>query len=278
MIEEIIPGVFTSDHQVAEGKNAVIFGQKAVLAIDSGTYPQEGQVMVDFIREHGRDPNHLLYTHGHGDHVMGSSAFQGAQVFAHAQTPAEIERILPGVANRFQLSVAETKALIAWPTITFSDELCFDLGDKQVRLFPTPGHSQDGISLYLEKERLLIAGDAVVTSIVPAIGDGDSRILEASLQKLLALDIEILLPGHGRALMGAEQVQDWLQWVISYLQSVRSHIQAALKQGQPPDDIIAQINYDATINGRLPKDKHAMPQRHQATVTKIVSEELDTPS
>lgn len=87
---------------------------------------------------------------------------------------------------------------ITWPTITFADELYLDLGDKHLHLFPTPGHSQDSISIYVEEEKLLIAGDSVVIGIVPAIGDGNSVVLEASLRKLAALDIEVMIPGgHG---------------------------------------------------------------------------------
>ncbi len=273
MITEIIPGLYTVDQAVADGKNAIIVGQRAAWAIDTGTHVHEGQEMADFIRGLGRAADRLIYTHGHGDHALGSAAFQGAEIVAHELMPVEMRRLLPGLAARAGKFVDELAAQIAWPTITFSQELTLDLGDRRLRLFPTPGHSQDGISVYLEEEKLLIAGDAVVNGIVPAIGDGDSRILEETLEKLAQMEIETLVPGHGFVVRGQADVQDWLRWIASYLRSVRTAVREALAAGQPVDSIADGIDYDQFIGDRLPKERHGMPKRHRNTVQKIVLEE-----
>lgn len=275
MITEIIPGVYTVDHAVAEGKNAIVVGQRAAWAIDAGTYATEGQAMVDFIRSLGRTPDRLLYTHGHGDHALGSGAFRGAvEIVAHALMPVECRRLLPMLAERAGKTQEELAAQIAWPTITFSHELTLDLGDRRLRLFPTPGHSQDGISVLLEEGKLLIAGDAVVTGIVPAIGDGDSRILQATLEGLAQREIEILVPGHGPVIYGQENVQDWLGWLTGYLRDVRDAVRQALDTSTQPEEIVGGIDYDHFVGDRLPKDRHGMPKRHANTVQKIVQEEI----
>ena len=76
-------------------------------------------------------------------------------------------------------------------------------------------------AVYVEEDRLLFSGDSVVNGIVAAIGDGDSAILESSLERILALDIEILIPGHGFTVHGQDRVKDWLVWQASYLSAVR---------------------------------------------------------
>jgi acetyl-CoA carboxylase carboxyl transferase subunit alpha len=43
---EVAPGVFTLEHRVVEGKNAVIFGARGALAIDCGTDPDEGRASL----------------------------------------------------------------------------------------------------------------------------------------------------------------------------------------------------------------------------------------
>jgi hypothetical protein len=48
MLTEVAPGVFGVDHRVAAGKNGIVSGERAALAIDTGHYPDEGQAMVDF--------------------------------------------------------------------------------------------------------------------------------------------------------------------------------------------------------------------------------------
>ena len=278
MIREIIPGVYTADHAVAEGKNAIVVGQRAVWAIDAGTYAAEGQEMADFIRSLGRTPDRLLYTHGHGDHALGSGAFRDAlEIVAHELMPVECRRLLPLLAGRAVKRPEELAAQIAWPTITFSHELTLDLGDRRLRLFPTPGHSQDGISVLLEEEKLLIDGDAVVTGIVPAIGDGDSRILQATLEGLAQREIEILVPGHGPVIYGRGNVQDWLSWLADYLGNVRAAVRQALDAGTPPAEIVEGVEYNRFVGDRLPKDRHGMPKRHANTVRKIVEEEVTNP-
>src|SRR5829696_4319928 len=96
---EIAPGVFWVAQAVLEGKNGVVIGQRAALAIDSGNSPADGQAIVDLIRARGQRPDRLAFTHGHGDHVIGSSAFRGAEVFAHSRAPAVIRRHLPRLAE-----------------------------------------------------------------------------------------------------------------------------------------------------------------------------------
>ena len=273
MITEIIAGVYTVDHAVAEGKNAIIVGQRAVWAIDAGTYAHEGQEMADFIHGLGSEANRLLYTHGHGDHVLGSGAFRGAETVAHDLMPTECRHLLPQLAARAKISEVELAAQITWPTITFSHELTLDLGDRRLRLFPTPGHSQDGISVLLEAEKLLVAGDAFVTGIVPAIGNGDSRVLEATLRRLAQMELEIVVPGHGEVVYGRANVQDWLQWTIDYLVGIRTAVRAESAQGTPAGSIPDSLSYDQFVGDRLPRDRHGMPKRHRDTVQKIVQEE-----
>lgn len=273
MISEILPGIFTVDHAVADGKNAIIFGPRGAWAVDAGTHAHEAQTMIDFIRAHGTPADRLIYTHGHGDHALGSAPFRGAEVIAHRLMPVECRRLLPMLAARNSLSVEEQAARVVWPTLTFSEEVTIDTGERHLRLFPTPGHSQDGISILVEEEKLLIAGDAVVTGIVPAIGDGDSRILERTLHRLLQMEIDVLVPGHGAVVRGREEVQGWLRWIADYLHNVRAAVDGLLNRGIPATEISDRLAFDDFIGARLPKDRYNMPQRHRNTVAKIVQEQ-----
>ena len=274
MITEIVPGICYSEHQVAEGKNGIILGERGTLLIDAGSYPHEAQVMADYAAAHGRPPQRLIFTHSHGDHIMGSSAFEVAEVISHAGVPGEIRRRLPGLAETYHIPADQLEAQLAWPTLTFDGELNLDLGGWHVRLQPAPGHSPDGIVIFVEEARALFAGDTVVTGIVPAIHEGDSRALEATLTDLSAMDIELLVPGHGPLLCGREQIADWLRWTIGYLSAVRAFARDALDRGEDPARIAGQAAYEEFVGGRLAPDKHHMRERHQDTVDKIVREEL----
>jgi glyoxylase-like metal-dependent hydrolase (beta-lactamase superfamily II) len=273
MIEEILPGIYSIEHRVVEGKNGVILGRRAALAIDGGIDPEEGAAAARFIRERGHVPERLALTHGHGDHVLGAAALAAGEVFAHAATPAVIRRQIPGWAERAGENAEQTAARIVWPTITFTGALRIDLGGHTVRFFPTPGHSEDSVSALVEEAGVLFAGDTVVTGILPAISDGDGRDLEATLRGLAALDIEILVPGHGPILRGRESIREQIRWLADYLARIRAEVHDRVRRGDAPEAILDAVDFDTFVGDRLPADRHGMPRRHRATVAKIVAEE-----
>jgi cyclase len=273
-VEEIVPGVWAVDQSVADGKNGVVIGERAALAIDTGNSLQDGQAVVDVIRGQGWEPSRLALTHGHGDHILGGGAFRGAEVYAHRLTPDTMRRHLPPLAKRYGMPLDDLAASLAWPTVTYTHELWLDLGSKTVRLFPAPGHSPDGTCAFVVEDRVLFGADAAVTGIVPAIHDGDSRVLEQSLRRLIELDADVLVPGHGAVVRGAEAVRASLRWVADYLAAVRQCVRDALAAGASAEAAVEAATYDRLVGDWLARDRHNMPQRHRDTVGFVVREEI----
>ena len=273
MIQEEAPGIYSVPHSAAEGKNVIILGETSAIAVDVGTFPEEGQEMADFISDKGYEAKRVIITHGHRDHILGGECFHGADVFAPHKTLDEIQYQIPQLASQLDLAIETITARILHPTITFDDQLWMNLGNKTLHLFPTPGHSPDLASIYIKEHRLLVASDTVVTGIVPAIFYS-SRELEKSLNKLLKLEIETLIAGHGPVLYGQVTITDWLNWLIQYISGVRGEVQSILASGENDENAITDaIDYDKHIGTRLAKDKHGMPKRHRNTVLKIIEEE-----
>jgi glyoxylase-like metal-dependent hydrolase (beta-lactamase superfamily II) len=273
MFTEIAPDVFAVAHRLVDGKNTIVFGTRGALAVDACNFTDEGQAMAAFIRGHGRTPDRLAFTHGHGDHVLGSGAFAGADVYAQLQTPLTIERDLPGWAERYYgSSVANCAGAISRPNVLFDRELRIDLGRKTARLFATPGHCRDAVCVWLEEDRILCAGDTVVTGIVPAIHDGDSRQMEDTLRTLLSLDAQVLVPGHGPVLSGAEVIREHLLWTLGYLRGVRHFVEGALRDGMPSAQVPEAAEYGDFVGDRLPLEPFGMLRRHRMVVARIVAE------
>jgi glyoxylase-like metal-dependent hydrolase (beta-lactamase superfamily II) len=231
--------------------------------------------MAEFVRDRGYDVTRFALTHGHADHVLGSEGFAQCDVYAHALTPGVMTRGLPSWAERWGRTTEEYRAHLAWPNVTFTHELTLDLGDLRARMFPTPGHSEDGVSIYVPERRALVAGDSVTTGIVPAIGDGDSRVLQRSLYRLMTLEIDVLVPGHGPVVHGVSQTREWLGWLASYLAGIRTAARRRVRSGATADDVVAEIDFESHVGERLPADRHGMTKRHAATVEVIVREEFE---
>jgi len=275
MFTEVAPGVFSVASRFVDGKNGIILGSRGALAVDGSNYDDEAQATADFIRQKGYDPNRLALTHGHSDHIFGAAPLAQGEIFAHALTPGVIQKQLPRFAEMRGISVEAAAARVIQPTVTFRDELWVSLGDKTVWLFPTPGHSVDGVSVYVQEVRVLFSGDSVVTGIVAAIGDGNSEVLETSLHRLMTLDIDVLVPGHGHVLYGADKVTDWLTWQGAYLSQVRAEVQSRLARDQNTTAIVEAIDFETFVGDRLPVAQHGMRKRHQATVMKIIAEQIE---
>jgi glyoxylase-like metal-dependent hydrolase (beta-lactamase superfamily II) len=67
-----------------------------------------------------------------------------------------------------------------------------------VKVFFTPGHSPGSISLYLEKDRILVTGDVIFAGSIGRTDfpGGSSSLLRKSINELSQLDVEYLVPGH----------------------------------------------------------------------------------
>jgi len=110
----------------------------------------------------------------------------------------------------------------------------------------TPGHCDDHVVFYDPKEKLLLAGDAFMGSYFATPNpDVDSRKWLASLERLMELDIEILVEGHGHIHTLRRDIPDFPGVVIredpilaiaqklEYMRWLRQQIEAGLREELP---------------------------------------------
>ncbi len=85
----------------------------------------------------------------------------------------------------------------------------FTVGDQVVRVIATPGHSPGHVCFHLPAQKALVSGDLVFAQGVGRVDfpGGDAEALKASVRKVAGLDLELLLPGHGPILKGAENIR-----------------------------------------------------------------------
>ena len=83
------------------------------------------------------------------------------------------------------------------------------LDGLDLEVIHTPGHSPGSVSLYWPKQKALFTGDLVFKEGVGRtdLPGGDGLQLKSSIKRLMALDVEWLLAGHGEVISGAQNVK-----------------------------------------------------------------------
>jgi cyclase len=120
--------------------------------------------MREFIEhELGVSVRYVINTHYHADHSWGNCFFPGATIIAHAHCrDLLIERGIPSLEAASKQNAALRQVKIVLPHMTFSrGELTLKVGKKNLTIMTSMGHSDDGISVLVEEDRVLICRGCV---------------------------------------------------------------------------------------------------------------------
>ncbi|MBY4592317.1 MULTISPECIES: MBL fold metallo-hydrolase [Rhizobium] len=185
------PGPFTFF-----GTNSYIVGSSSVAVIDPGP-EDEAHFQALMAALAGRAVTHIFVSHTHRDHSPLARRLQAATgAVTVGQGPHRPARPLrDGEINPF----AESSDLSFVPDITLSDGETLSGDGWALTAVLTPGHTANHAAFALEGQDILFTGDHVMawsTSIV-APPDGSMADYMASLERLIARDDRLLLPGHG---------------------------------------------------------------------------------
>ncbi|MGQ9501090.1 MAG: MBL fold metallo-hydrolase [Anaerolineae bacterium] len=243
--------VFTSDLYAQVTATAVVT-TVGIVCVDTLPFPEETRAMISFMKGLRRGPiRYLINTHWHGDHTNGNFLFGNVQAICHqlcAQTMLEMIR-LKASQGRDRRSAEEDNLPIRVPDITFDEgELYLHLGNKSFQLIPTPGHTPDSIVVYVREDKVLLAADTMMP--IPYFVGGSYQDFLASLEKLLQLNIDTVVEGHGEVLLRGE-VKDAIQSNIRYLNTIQQRLMEVIKSGQSIEDALRKLDIEACGKSRI---------------------------
>jgi len=135
------------------------------------------------------------------------------------------------------------------------------LGDRTMRLIHLPGHAPDLIGVYVEEDKILFAGDAVMP--VPYIVGGDREAMIDSLRVIGQLSLENIVQGHGEVILRGE-VEHALESSIFYLETIYEKVKEAVEAGAPPESV-AEIDIEQCGKSRIPLNG-LVQQLHEANL------------
>src|SRR5262249_42166489 len=115
---------------------------------------------------------------------------------AHA-TDAELRDLEQLLAADKNFLAQKQSVQFTYPNFTYGESATIWLGGREIRLFHAQAITSGDTYLYLPKERILVTGDILVRPIPFAVGGTFPADWIATLQKLISLDPEVVIPGHG---------------------------------------------------------------------------------
>jgi cyclase len=228
----------------------VVTGSQWAIVIDTLALPEETLAMRSFIEEELNVPvRYVINTHYHADHSWGNCFFPGATVIGHSLCREAM--ITKGTASleaaKRQNPLFKQVKLVP-PHVTFSKgEMALRVGKKSLILIQTPGHSNDGISVLIEEDRVLFAGDAFLP--LPYVVDGDVDDLVASIKKIGKMGLENIVQGHGDIILRGE-IDEAVKENLSYLSAIRKAVRNASRRRNPMD-ALALIDIESCGKSRV---------------------------
>jgi glyoxylase-like metal-dependent hydrolase (beta-lactamase superfamily II) len=115
--ERLADGVFRCRLPILDVTVGLVYGRTGAMLIDTGTTMTEARAIAEDVQDiANREVSQIVLTHNHFDHILGSSAFDGAEIYCAAEvvtTMAERTEHLRADAVRYGADAAEVDRAIA---------------------------------------------------------------------------------------------------------------------------------------------------------------------
>jgi len=220
-----------------------------VVVVDALGSPALAEELLDEIRRVTSQPvRYVIVTHYHADHIYGLQAFKaaGATILAHragrdylnsdtAQKRLEASRLElgPWVDDKTRLVPADR-----WLE---EDETHLQVGSFDIVIRHVgPAHTPEDLVVFVPKLDVLFSGDLFFRGRIPFVGQADSRLWIASLDRLIEDQPRIVVPGHGPA--STDPLAD-LVMTRDYLLYLRQTMGEAAHKLEPFEDAYAKADW-----------------------------------
>lgn len=232
---------------------AFVVTDDGVVVIDAlGSPPLARRLLAEIRRVTAEPVKWVVVTHYHADHVYGLQVFrdEGATIVAHALARDYLESDTARLrlqTSRDQLSpwIDEHTRLVPpdrWVgSVDAQADTLIRVGQTDFLLRPVgPSHTPEDLVVYLPSRGLLFAGDLLFRGRIPFVGQADSGGWIRALDRLLALNPRLVVPGHGPP--STEPGAD-MALTRDYLVYLRERMGEAARNMEPFDEAYARTDW-----------------------------------
>ena len=161
--------------------NLVIIGNKGVILVDSGSHRDIGEHIGRAIKRITPKPvTHILITHSHPDHHLGSGAFSSAHIISSSTTANKIKNNGKGMVSGMERMTGQilghTTPIVPHQTIPPESRVEMEIDGIKLELVTTKtAHTDGDMMVWLPEDKVLASGDILVHAIVPNFRDGNLK-------------------------------------------------------------------------------------------------------
>lgn len=234
----------------AEGdpNTGIIIGDDSVMVVDTQATPIMAQDVIRRIREVTDLPiKHVVMSHYHAVRVLGASAYEAENIYASRNTYELIkergQQDYESEVGRFPRLFQGVDSVpgLTWPNVVFERELTVFMGRREVRIMHLgKGHTRGDTVVWLPEEKVLFSGDQVEYGATPYSGDAYHEEWPATLDKLLALEPEQLVPGRGDALTTPALCREAIEGTRDFLLTMYNSVKAGKAAGKSLSECYAE--------------------------------------
>ena len=250
----------------------LIQGDSGAIIVDTATDPVDARaIRTAFGNLLAAPVRAIIYTHSHPDHTGGARVFAGndnPEIYSHQRllsSAPDIGRAARDGGDQFGMALPESLYINAGvqmqfgrvtpptregylpPTRTFSgDQLLRTIAGVRLQLLYTPGETPDAISVWLPEERVLMPGDDFFRAFpnISPIRGARLRTPEdwiASLDQMIALGPEDVVPSHTRPVLGGDAARATLTAYRDGIKSILDQTIQGMNQGERPDELVQHV-------------------------------------
>jgi alkyl sulfatase BDS1-like metallo-beta-lactamase superfamily hydrolase len=259
--EEILDGVLF--YKGLASANTIDTGNGLVM-LDTGAV-NDTRLLHESVRRWRPDTplRSAVFSHHHVDHIFGVAPFeQEAEerhwarplVYGHALINANFERYKKTLGwntaiNKRQFALPLERFRwpenYRYPDVTYDTKATFRVGEVSFELHHGRGETDDGTWTWVPERKLLHPGDLFIWA-APNAGNPQKVQRYAgewatALREMAALGAEVLLPGHGLPIFGADRIRTALTDTAELLELLESQVLALMNAGSTLDRVLHEV-------------------------------------
>jgi alkyl sulfatase BDS1-like metallo-beta-lactamase superfamily hydrolase len=259
-VEELAPGVAF----VASFANvSALTTDDSLVLVDTGSKPL-AQHVHDTVRSWTDKPlDTAVFSHGHIDHVFGMAPFEAegtgrCHVVGHQAMPARFDRYVltagyNEVVNQRQFGMPDLRwpRDYRYPDEVYDAQLALSVDGLDLALTHCRGETDDHTYTWVPARKVLCSGDLFIWAS-PNAGNPQKvqrypREWAAGLRAMAALGAELLLPGHGVPIAGADRIRQALTESAELLEHLHDETVAMMNAGARLDEVVHTVKGPAHL-------------------------------